>query len=390
VIVVAPWYPSAQQPFGGAFVQAMVEAVAPVCDALTVYHCDAWPAPKRPVQDLAVRRAYYRLLRGARLDGRTVAGARLVYAPVPTVRGQAFADIARRHERTLTAVLAGRRLAAPVVHAHVGLPSGWAAMRNLDPATRLFVTEHATFLDSILAEPAARVMYDQVLARCTTAFAVGGSVRALLSEVFPQHVDKIAIIPNPVAFDRPRATPVTELRRWLFLGSLIKRKGVDLLLEAFARCRAVDAGLQLTIVGEGPLAARLDERAGELGVRDSVSLLGTVSHRAALKLMREHDLLVHASRLETFGMTIVEAIAAGMPVLATRSGGPQETLAGIERDAGELIEVRDDADALVAGYWRLRDRFPHDLDLARAQRELAARYGYPAVADAHLHAWFPD
>jgi glycogen(starch) synthase len=73
--------------------------------------------------------------------------------------------------------------------------------------------------------------------------------------------------------------------------------------------------------------------------------------------------------------------------LATRCGGPEETLAGIEEAAGELVEVQDSAESLVAGYRRLLARFPDGLDVARARRHLAERYGYEAVAQAHYEAW---
>jgi glycogen(starch) synthase len=108
----------------------------------------------------------------------------------------------------------------------------------------------------------------------------------------------------------------------------------------------------------------------------------------ALRLMREHDLLVHPSRYETFGVVVVEAAAAGMPVIVTRCGGPEQTLAGVESDAGELIEVEDDSAGIVAAYRRLADRFPDGIDLGAARRTLAGRYGYPAVARQYHEAWF--
>jgi glycogen(starch) synthase len=77
-----------------------------------------------------------------------------------------------------------------------------------------------------------------------------------------------------------------------------------------------------------------------------------------------------------------------MPVLVTRCGGPEETLAGIEEAAGELVAIEEGDAALVEGYKRLRDRFPHGLDLDRAQRVLNERYGYLAVARMHHREWF--
>ncbi|MGN9777452.1 glycosyltransferase family 4 protein [Micromonospora sp. H33] len=390
VAIVTPWWPTRELPFRGAFVQAMVDATAPGCDRVTVYHCDAWVARMTDRRDVEVVRANAELLPRAARTTPTVGGARMRYVPVPIPRGKWHMEIARRHDYALRAALGGAPIDAPVVHAHVGLPGGWAALRNARPDARVYVTEHATFLDSVLDTEEARDAYDEVITRSAGFFAVGEAVRGPLLEAFPHHKDKIEFIANPVAFGEGASRAVTHLRRWIYVGGLIQRKGVDLLLEAFATCRADDPTLTLTMVGAGELLGRLTERAAELGVADAVTFTGAVPPDEALRLMGEHDLLVHPSRMETFGVTVVEALAAGMPVLVTRCGGPEETLAGIEEAAGELIDVTDDPETIVAGYRRLRDRFPHGTDVARARAELAARYSYPAVAREHHRIWFPE
>jgi glycogen synthase len=388
VAVVTPWYPTLETPFRGAFVQAMVDATAPGCDEVTLYHLDRWDMRTSPRRQRSIAAAHRGLLPHALRPTETVGGAALVYLPVPTQAGTDFAGVARLTEQWLRTALGGRHLDTPVLHAHVGYGAGWAALCAAGPDTRVFVTEHATFLDRVLAEPDARAMYDELIDRCTGFFTVGEAAKAELAREFPHHVDRIGVIPNPVSFDRVRPRPVTELHRWLFVGALIPRKGVDLLVEAFAKCRADEPALTLTVVGEGEMAAGLAERAAALGVAEAVTFTGAVPPPEALNLMRTHDLLVHPSRRETFGMTVVEAVAAGMPVLVTRCGGPEETLAGLEEAVGELIDVRDDVDSIVEGYLRLRARFPDGLDLATARRRLAERYGYHAVARRHHQIWF--
>lgn len=390
VAILTPWYPTRELPFRGAFVQAMVEATAPGCDRAMLYHCDSWVARMSPEQLVAVQRAQSQLFPHTRHTARTAGGATLTFVPVPMPRGLAFAEHARYHDAALRDALGGEPIDAPVVHAHVGLPSGWAAIRNARPDARVFVTEHATFLDRILAEPDGHAMYDEVLHRCAGLFAVGAGLRDVLVKAFPHHADRITIVPNPISFGVPRPEPVTELRRWLYVGGLIPRKGVTWLLEAFGKCHAEDPRLTLTLVGDGELLAALRQRAAELGVADAVTFSGGVPPDEALRLMREHDLLVHPSRYETFGMTIVEAIAAGMPVLVTRCGGPEESLAGIEDAAGVLVEVEESDKAIVEGYRELRTRFPDGLDLAKARQVLQSRYGFGAVAAAHHRVWFGD
>ncbi|MFI0485673.1 glycosyltransferase family 4 protein [Actinomadura sp. 9N215] len=390
VAVVTPWYPNPQQEWAGAFVQAMVEATAPGCDEVTVYHNEAWLMRQAPEEVAAAREAHRRLLPVALHDTPTVAGARLVRLPVPTVPDYTFAELAEQHTAWLREALGGKPIPARVVHAHVGLRGGWTALENAHPDARVFVTEHASFIDQVLDQPDSRDMYEQVLDRCTGFFAVTDVLRDRLAEAFPALAHKIELISNPISFAATRARPVTELRRWLYVGTLVERKGVDWLLDAFAECHAEDPELTLTMAGPGVLAGRLAERAAELGVDDVVTFTGAVAPDEAARLMREHDLLVHAARWETFGVSIIEAVAAGMPVLVTRCGGPERTLAGIEDAVGEMIDVEENSESIAAGYRRLRDRFPDGLDLGKGQRVLDERFGYSTVAQAHHRHWFPE
>jgi glycogen synthase len=388
VAVVTPWYPSAQLPFRGAFVRAMVAATASVVDRSTVYHCDPWVGRLSPQQDTEIGAALRALMPYAAGPSATVAGAELVTVPVPMPRALPFAEQGRRGADALRVALGGRPIEADVVHAHVGLLGGLPALRNMHDDARFFVTEHASFLDRMLTEPDGNAAYAEMLDRCEAFFVVSDLMRDLLAGAFPQHAGKLRLIANPIDFGITRPAPVTDLHRWLFVGGLSRNKGVDWLLEAFAICRSQDPALTLTLVGEGELRSKLDNRAAELGLADAVTLTGAVAPDVALDLMREHDLLVHPSRAETFGVVVVEALAAGTPVLVTRCGGPEQTLAGIESAAGELIAVEDGTDEIVAGYQRLRDRFPAGVDLALARQTLDERYGYPAVARLHQDAWF--
>ncbi|GGU91268.1 hypothetical protein GCM10010182_02690 [Actinomadura cremea] len=390
VAVVTPWYPNPQQEWAGSFVESMVGATAPGCGEVTVYHTEAWLMRQPPEEVEAAREAHRRLLPVALHSAPAVAGARLVRVPVPTVPEYTFADLARQHAWWLREALGGAPIPARVVHAHVGLRGGFTALENARPDARVFVTEHASFLDKVLEQPDSRELYAEVLDRCDGFFVVTDVLRDRLAETFPALAHKIEPIANPISFATPRERPVAEPRRWLYVGTLVERKGVGPLLEAFAECRGAHPELTLTMAGAGPLAGPLAERAAELGVADAVSFLGAVPPHESARLMREHDLLVHAARWETFGVTIIEAVAAGLPVLVTRCGGPERTLAGLEDAVGEMVDADDTPASIVAGYRRLRDRFPDGLDLPRARKALDERFGYRTVAAAHHRHWFPE
>lgn len=188
-------------------------------------------------------------------------------------------------------------------------------------------------------------------------------------------------MPNAVEIESMpvRPTPVTALDRWIYIGKVAAAKGVSELVEAFAIAAKESAALRLTILGSGPLVEPLQARAAELGLAGRIEFHDAVPPQRVFEFLHAHDLLVHPSKSETFGMTVVEAVGSGMPVLVTRCGGPEETLAGLDAVAGQLIDVSPDPQVIVDGYHSLLARAA-DLDPARARAELIGRYGSAAVA----------
>jgi glycosyltransferase involved in cell wall biosynthesis len=388
VAIVTPWYPTPRVPFGGPFVQELVKAVADRCDGVTVYHLDLWGLPQDEERAALIARTQRRLQPLARTGTRGAGGATVHYAPTLLPNGGDWAAQARAHAEWLTAALGGEPLPQPVVHAHVGIRGAYAALENARPDARVYVTEHASFLADVLGQPAARELYDEVIARSTRFFVVGRNLVDLLAAVYPHHAGKVELVANPIDFDVPRKRPVDRIRRWIAIAALTPRKRVDYLIQGFARCRAADPGLRLTVVGTGAQEQELRELAEALGVADAVDFRGAVEPTEIPRIMAEHDLFVHTSRHETFGVVVVEALAAGVPVLATRCGGPEELLEGIEDAAGGMIDVDDSPEALVKGYQELARRFPAGLDLESAREHLRGRYSREAVADHHEAIWF--
>ena len=388
VAVVTPWYPDAQRPYRGSFVQAMAEAVAPGLDRLDIYHLDGWAVTPEPGRLARVRDLHTRLLPRAVAATDAVGGASLYRFPAIVERSRDHAVHARRYAEWLGVALGGEPIEADVIHAHVPMLGGYAALEHCRPGAKVYTTEHSSFLPEVLSQPSSRELYDEILHRSAGSFVVGEPLHDLIGEVFPHHADKIRYIANPIDFTARREQPPTALRRWLSVAGLVERKRIDYLLRAFADCHAEDDALTLTLAGEGELRAKLVKLAADLGVTDAVSFIGSVDPGDIPALMASHDLLVHTSRHETFGVVVVEAVAAGTPVLVTRSGGSDQVLEGIEEDAGRLVDVVDDPSVFADAYRELRERYPHKTDVDRAREHLRAKYSYEAVADHHHRIWF--
>ena len=138
----------------------------------------------------------------------------------------------------------------------------------------------------------------------------------------------------------------------LSVGSLVPRKGYDVLLDALAH--VADLAWHLTIVGDRdpqrrPAAEKIEQRVSVLKLSRRVTLAGAVPTERLADLYAQADLFVLASRHEGYGMAFAEAIAHGVPVIGTTAGAIPET---VPADAGVLVPP-DDAAALAAALRRL-------------------------------------
>jgi glycosyltransferase involved in cell wall biosynthesis len=113
----------------------------------------------------------------------------------------------------------------------------------------------------------------------------------------------------------------------LFVGRTAIQKGPDLLLEAIPAILQNRSNAKVVFVGDGSMKTHLEHRACELGISHAVRFLGTMHPNGDLvNLYKSSDVVCVPSRNEPFGITILEAWAAGKPVVATRNGGPQELI----------------------------------------------------------------
>ena len=132
----------------------------------------------------------------------------------------------------------------------------------------------------------------------------------------------------------------------LVVGQLIPRKGVDVLLRAFAAAKVGDRPLQLLIVGEGPLNAEIRTLATDLGVADRVKFAGFIEPAGLPPFMAAADAIVVPSRKEGWGLVVSEAMAAGLPVIASDRVNAAVDL--ITPDQSGFIFPVDDVPALTA------------------------------------------
>ena len=190
------------------------------------------------------------------------------------------------------------------------------------------------------------------------------------------HIPNACLDPQQLAtLDRPRLQP--NRQHICFAGRLVAEKGAHILIRAWQQMHSPPrAERQLTIIGTGPQEAEL--RALARG-DDSIQFTGQLSRHEALNTLQQADLLVCPSLwLEPFGMSVIEAMAAGIAVISSDLGGPAEIIAdGID---GHLIPAGD-----IAALSQILSACLNDRDgLKRKGR--AARLKYTQNYTAQLHA----
>lgn len=193
--------------------------------------------------------------------------------------------------------------------------------------------------------------------------------------------DRITVIPNGVDRDAFLGLPVERPARdgvtALFVGRLYPRqKGLERLVEALARVPA-SARLRLRLVGEDWGGASLVRRRSAVrGIADRVTIVGAVSRDALVREYAEADLLVLPSLFEPFGIVLLEAMAAGLPVVASRTGGVPEVVA--DGETGLLVEPGDPA-GLASALSRLAEDRGLRIQMGARGRARSAAYSWDAI-----------
>ena len=219
---------------------------------------------------------------------------------------------------------------------------GFATMGLFDPfirwRLRRVASGHACALlhgnraMQIMARPLAGVArigvvhnfrYKPLIAKMDGLIAVSHGVAEALRRDYPNL--PCVVVPNlvraPTAVTRPAGQSPLRI---VSLGRLHGNKDFGLLIGAFARLRRSGVDAQLTIGGEGPERGALEALAASEGVAERVSFPGWIDDRAAF--FARADLFVLSSRVEPFGIVVIEAMAHGVPVVATRTAGPLDIL----------------------------------------------------------------
>ncbi|MEX0749944.1 MAG: glycosyltransferase [Dehalococcoidia bacterium] len=318
--------------------------------------------------------------------------------PTDTIDKLRIADYLDEFELNVLAFAAREGAVYDLVHSHYWM-SGKVALALCErwsvPHVAMFHTLGEVKMRARLSEhePAARMEAETAVAAAADCIVVASRHELhLLTTLYRADESRIAVVPCGVdlerfyPMDKEQARRALELkdgdRIILFVGRIEPLKGIDILISAAAQLHEDENFRVLIVGGDGRAEAELAQLralAERLDIDHHISFVGAVPHEDLPMYYNAADVCVVPSYYESFGLVAVEAMACGVPVVASRVGGLTSTIS--DGETGYLIP------------WRCPEPFAERLELlldndelrqsfGRAGREAVERYRWANVADA--------
>lgn len=224
-----------------------------------------------------------------------------------------------------------------VVHAHFYSIAAIATVIKKKYGIPLVVTEHSSKINKPASEISAldKKVAAKAYNRCNSLICVS---KALADNILQNFNHDSSVIPDMVdnqiysyGGKNKNLSPFV----YVSVGNLVPIKAFDVLIEAFAKA---DDDAQLYIIGDGSEKTKIENQITKLGLEGKVKLFGRLNRLEINEIYQHGHVFVLPSQSETFGVSYVEAMYAGLPVIATRCGGPESF---VDDSNGMLVAVND-------------------------------------------------
>ena len=273
-----------------------------------------------------------------------------------------------------------------VCHAFFGFPSGlvaWWYRDHFPYIVSLRGSDVPGFnprfaFQYILLKP----LFRHIWQRASSVLANSQGLKVLANEFMPEL--SIGVIPNGIDTQefKPAVGGARVPQRLLCVSRLVERKGVQHLIRAMPAIVASFPDVSLQIVGKGNLSGELAAQCRSLGVHEHVEFLGYVPHDNLPELYQKAELFVQPSFYEGMSNTVLEAMACGLPIIATGEGGREELL-----HENSLMAPYGNPSALAENVIGLLSDSVKMSDMGRTSRQIAEKFSWTAVAECYMEVY---
>lgn len=344
ILFIAAWYPNKNHPTAGTFVKEHAKAVSKIGDEVIILYCEKGRSPlKGP----------YAVLETIEDSIHTI---RISYYPTTFRTINYLVYLGSILNVSWKLIRFGFK--PEIIHAHIyeaGVPAALVSKIFRIP---LVVTEHSTefprkklkglkVLQAKFAYKWAKVILPVSISlqRAIQEYGIKASFK-----VVPNVVD------NSIFYFSPFARKKSQLKHLLVVSLLdiSHKKGIPHLLSALGQLRQSREDWCLDIIGDGPVRAEYERLTLSLGIDDKVTFHGVKSKKEVADFMQRADIFVLPSLWENSPCVLLEAMASGLPIVATRTGGIPEF---IDQEIGVLVPPGD-SDKLAEALLRMIESLP--------------------------------
>ncbi len=198
--------------------------------------------------------------------------------------------------------------------------------------------EHASILNQDRLDVFTWKYASNAYPHADALIAVSETLRDRLQYHFKQQAFVVHNLVSSDFEDSKRNPDNNQNFQFVTTGSLIYRKGFDLLIKAFATSGLSEQGIRIVIIGEGEEREKLQKQIASFNLGDSVILVGRKTKAEIVKILCESHAFILPSRSENLSVAVLEALSVGLPVIATICGGIREC---INEKNGILVPVED-------------------------------------------------
>ncbi len=274
-----------------------------------------------------------------------------------------------------------------LVHAFFGFPTGWLCYRSANKLPYLISLRGSDVpgynirlgLDYKLLAG----LFRRIWSGASAVVANSSGLRKLALEFMPD--SDIEVIFNGIDIEKFRPKEkhnLTKPLQILTVCRLIRRKRIDLLIEAVSCAKKSGFDIQLNIAGEGNLMGRLRGLTRTLGVADNVNFMGRVPAEGMPQVYRDNDIFVMSSAHEGMSNAMLEAMASGLPIITTRCEGVEELIA----DNGIVVEQAN-AKSIANSIKTMADNEKSYNTMCIAARRRAEKFSWYNVAQEYMRCY---
>lgn len=267
-----------------------------------------------------------------------------------------------------------------VVHAHIIAYASFAVCVKKKYNLPFVITEHWS---KVLDDDVSSVLscQAQVYKLADQVICVSSALADSIKRRF--NVDSIVInnMVSDLFFKTRKMSHEDGEFRFIAVGALRKDKCFDILIDSFARCNFPNY-ITLAIVGGGDEQQTIEEKIKEYGLESQVKLLGVKTPEEVSGLLCQSDCYVLSSRLETFAIVVIEALAKGLPAIATRCGGPESFM----RPEDGLLIPKEDVNELSKAMQYMFEHYK-DYDTEEIRQHCYDSFSQDVIADKIIEVY---